>query len=286
MQVRIELSPDQTRNWEWWEANPMTYDWEKTLHLPPGSREWFDEIDRRFLSASYFAKDKEGRAFGRFLRPELVAGRDVLEVGCGMGTHASLLAKAGARLTAIDLTERAVETTRRRFQLFGLQGRIERADAENLPFANASFDMVWSWGVIHHSSRMESCLGEIARVLRPGGRLLLMVYYRPSLVYYLHCGLIRGILMGQLFRKSLHKIYEDSTDGFYARVFNRAELRDLLLDAFTEIELSVVGLKAELFPIPRIQFKEMLEDATPDWLASFVLSRCGAMIVAEAVRKG
>lgn len=283
--VTMDLSPDQTRNWEWWEENPMTYDWEKTLHFSPGSREWFDEIDRRFLSASYFAKDGAGRPFGRFLRDELVGGKDVLEIGCGMGTHATLLARAGANLTAVDLTERAVQTTRRRFELFGLKGKIDRADAERLPFPDASFDFVWSWGVIHHSSKMEDCLSEIARVLRPGGRLMLMVYYRPSLVYYFHCGLIRGVLLGQFFRKSLQKIYEDSSDGFYARVFNRTELRSLLSGAFTGIELNVVGLKAELFPIPRTRFKEMLERVTPDWLASAVLSRWGAMIVAEAIRK-
>src|SRR4030081_1494334 len=168
------LSEGQIKNWEWWKHNPMTYDWEETLRLRAGSREWFEEIDRRFLSAAYFAKGRDGNPFGRFLRPELIAGKKVLEVGCGIGTHAALLAKAGANLTAIDLTERAVQMTRRRFEAFGLQGTIERADAERLPFQDASFDVVWSWGVIHHSSRTENCLSEISRVLQPGGRLLLM----------------------------------------------------------------------------------------------------------------
>jgi SAM-dependent methyltransferase len=281
----VKLSEAQTKNWSWWEQNPMTYDWEETLRLSPGSREWFEEIDRRFLDCSYFAKDEQGRAFGRFLRPEIVADKDVLEVGCGMGTHASMLAKAGARLTAVDLTERAVEATRRRFELFNLNGRIERADAESLPFENASFDLVWSWGVIHHSSRFEACLAEIARVLRPKGQLLLMVYYRPSIVYYINCGLIRGILLGQLRHKSLQQIYVDSGDGFYARVFNRSELRNCLAPFFRDIELNVVGLKAELFPIPRTKVKVALENLTPDWLARLVLDKWGSMIVAQAVRK-
>ena len=263
----------------------MNYDWEETLRLSPGSREWFEEIDRRFLDCSYFAKDKEGPPFGRFLKPKLIAGKDVLEIGCGMGTHASLLAKAGARLTAVDLTERAVEATRRRFELFGLNGRIERADAENLSFADSSFDLVWSWGVIHHSSRFEICLAEIARVLRPGGRLLLMVYYCPSIVYYINCALIRGLLLGQLRHKSLQEIYEQSSDGFYARVFNRAELQQCLSPYFSDIRLDIVGLKAELFPIPRTNLKVALEKATPDWLASLLLSRWGSMIVAQVVRK-
>jgi ubiquinone/menaquinone biosynthesis C-methylase UbiE len=281
----LELSPGQQSNADWWDGNPMTYDWENTMRLPAGSREWYEEIDRRFLAVSYFAKGEDGRPFGRFMKPEPLKGKDVLEVGCGMGTHASMLARAGARLTAIDLTERAVAATKRRFELFNLDGVIQQADAENLPFASASFDCVWSWGVIHHSNRFESCLSEIGRVLRSGGRLLLMVYYRPSIAYYVNNGLIRGVLMAQLLRKSLQQIYVDSGDGYYARVFNKRELHERLSRDFTNVKLSVVGLKAELFPIPRTQFKVTLEAATPDAVASAVLGRWGSMIVAEATRQ-
>jgi ubiquinone/menaquinone biosynthesis C-methylase UbiE len=284
-QGRGRLSDSQLVNQEWWSQNPMTYDWEGTLRLAPGSREWFEEVDRRFLSSAYYAQSPNGAPFSRFLRPELVQGKTVLEVGCGMGTHAALLAKAGAQLTAVDLTEKAVEMTRRRFDVFELQGRIERADAEKLPFADATFDTVWSWGVIHHSSSMETCLSEITRVLHKDGRLLLMVYYRPSLVYYLHCGLLRGVLLGKLFRQSLQQIYVAASDGFYARVFNRRELKTLLEPNYEQISITVVGLKAELFPIPRNKFKEKLEAITPNWLASAILGRWGSMIVVEAVKK-
>jgi hypothetical protein len=112
----------------------------------------------------------------------------------------------------------------------------------------------------------------------------MMVYYRPSLVYYLHCGLIRGILMGQLFRKSLQTIYVDASDGFYARVFNKAELKQLVGKYFRAVKITVVGLKAELFPLPRTRFKVMLECCTPDWLAGLVLGRVGSMVVIEATR--
>jgi len=68
-------------------------------------------------------------------------------------------------------------------------------------------------------------------------------------------------------------------------VFNKPELRAHLAGAFKDIDLNVLGLKAELFPIPRTKFKEKLEELTPDWLASLVLNQWGSMIVAEAVRK-
>jgi 2-polyprenyl-3-methyl-5-hydroxy-6-metoxy-1,4-benzoquinol methylase len=281
----LPLSEAQQKNVSWWEENPMTYDWENTLRLAPGSREWFEEIDRRFLSASYFAKGKDGGPFGRFMKPEHIADKEVLEVGGGMGMHAAMLARAGARLTTIDLTERAIEITKRRFDIFGLRANIQRADAESLPFTDRSFDTVWSWGVIHHSSRSDRCLSEIARVLRPGGHLMLMVYYRQSIVYYLNNALIRGILMGKLLHKSLQQIYVEAGDGSYARVFNKRELCAHLEGRFDDIDLHVIGLKAELFPIPRTSFKVKLEAMTPDVIASAMLSRWGSMIVVEATRK-
>lgn len=275
----------QALNQNWWQQNPMTYDWEQTLNIKPWTREWFAEIDRRFLESAYFARRSDGAPFGRFLKPETLSGKRVLEIGCGMGTHAALIAKAGAHLTAIDLTEFAVNSTQKRFELFGLEGNILRADAEKLPFEKSEFDVVWSWGVIHHSNCMEDCLRQIRRVLRPGGRFAFMVYYRPSLVYYVHCGFIRGILMGRLRNETLQEIYVDSADGFFARVFNRRELRALLDEDYERISIEVLGCKGDLFPIPRTRFKEKLEQLTPDWLAAAILSHWGSMVMIEAVRK-
>jgi SAM-dependent methyltransferase len=263
----------------------MTYDWGRTVPFKPGEPEWFAEIDRRFFEAAYYARDRSGRPFGRLLDGAGVNGAKVLEIGCGMGTHAAVLAMAGANLTAVDQTQTAVEMTQLRFDLASLPGRIMRADAERLPFPDRSFDVVWSWGVIHHSSSFETCLAEIARVLRDGGRLMLMVYYRPSLVYYVHCGVIRGVLLLGLLRKNLEQIYVDASDGFYARTFTLRHLRGLLRQDYGNIRLSIVGQKAELYPIPRCGIKQLLEHRTPDWLASAFLRRWGSMVVVEAVRR-
>jgi SAM-dependent methyltransferase len=263
----------------------MTYDWEGTLNIQPRTAAWFDEIDRRFLESAYYANGATGNPFGRFLSPELVNGKIVLEIGCGMGTHAEMLIRAGARLVAVDQTRFAIESVRRRLSLRQLDGTVLPQDAENLAFRDSSFDVVWTWGVIHHSRSTERCVEEIARVLKPGGRAMVMMYYRPSLVYYVHCGLIRGILMGRLLRQKLAEIYEESTDGFYARTFTKAELRELLANRFRDITISVVGLKAELYPIPRSAAKVAIERWTPDWLANAILRRVGSMVVVEAVRR-
>ena len=279
----VSLDPQRV-NREWWESNPMTYDWEKTLQIDPGTLKWYDEIDRRFLDSAYYAAGQNGQPFGRFLKPDLVSGKQVLEIGCGMGAHAEMLLRNGARLTAIDQTALAVESTRRRLELKQLDARVLQQDAENLTLPDRSFDVVWTWGVIHHSSYTEQCVSEISRVLRPGGRLMMMVYYRPSLVFYLHCGLIRGVILGQLLHQSLHQIYVNATDGFYARVFSKSELRALLARQFHSLQITVVGLKAELYPIPRNSLKIALERMTPDWLARAILGKFGSMVVVEAIR--
>jgi len=81
----------------------------------------------------------------------------------------------------VDLTEAAVEMTRERLALHGLKSELQRADAESLPFPDASFDLVYSWGVIHHAEHPECIVEEIRRVLRPGGAFIGMVYGRHSL---------------------------------------------------------------------------------------------------------
>lgn len=283
--VSSRPSSAQDVNRVWWQSHPMTYDWQQTLAHAEGSPEWFAEIDRRFFESADFARGADGTPFGRFLDPSDVSDRAVLEIGCGMGTHAAMLARAGARLTAIDLTDRAVQMTRRRFHELGLTARIERADAEELPFPDGSFDMVWSWGVIHHSSSTERCLDEIARVLRPSGRVMIMVYYRPSLVYYLHTAFIRGVLMGGLLTQSLQELYTAASDGAYARVFTKRELAALAAPAFEDVRLSVVGIRAELCPMPRGVIKDILVSWTPPSLARAILARWGSMIVLEARRR-
>ena len=82
----------------------------------------------------------------------------------------------------------------------------------------------------------------------------------------------------------MHQIYVNSSDGFYARVFTKPEMHTLLSKYFHDLRLTVVGLKGELYPIPRNGFKVALERFTPDWLAAAVLGRLGSMVVVEAIR--
>ena len=132
-------------------------------------------------------------------------GLEVLEIGVGLGADHQRFAEAGANLTGIDLTKRAIDHTRQRLELFGYSSRLLVGNAEALPFADSSFDVVYSWGVIHHSPDTEAAAKEILRVLRPGGRFAVMIYYRYSLV-----GLMLWLRYGP---KSLDRVYAEHLES-------------------------------------------------------------------------
>ena len=122
-----------------------------------------------------------------FLRKEFdfasLAGKNVLDLGCGSGVLSIVLARNNADVTAGDLTENAIKMTRENSNLQKEKIQIVRADAEYLSFANDTFDYVISWGVIHHSENTEKAICEVARILKPNGKGLIMVcllYTSPS----------------------------------------------------------------------------------------------------------
>lgn len=150
------------------------------------SKEFFEEIE-----LDRYTKEPEILSFADFK-----SGKDkkVLEVGVGAATDFLQWAKNGAELYGIDLTPEAVSHAEHRLQLYNLAAKeIRVSDAENLPFQDNFFDIVYSWGVIHHSPDTPKALSEIIRVLKPGGKTKLMVYNRKSVLAYVfwikHAGL-------------------------------------------------------------------------------------------------
>lgn len=108
-------------------------------------------------------------------------GLRVLEIGVGLGADHQQFAEAGADLCGVDLTERAIKHKRQRLAAFGLNSNLAVGDAENLNFPNASFDRVYSWGVLHHSPDTPKAIAEVLRVLKPGGVANIMVYHNMEL---------------------------------------------------------------------------------------------------------
>ena len=243
-------SPTQIDVREWWTDNPMTYDWRGEIPFEPGSPEHLAEIEHRFLSEAWFAQPEGAQPFSALIPYDELAGKDVLEIGCGTGVHTRLLAAAGANVSAVDLTPTAIELTTRRLQLAGLVADVREADAESLPYPDGSFDFVWSWGVIHHSADTQRVIAEIARVLRPSGRLSLMVYHRSSLTYWLNYVLYRGVVRGGLLHERPDELANRWSDGVIARHYTRRGFAEALGPWFENIDTRVMGQMGEAIPLP------------------------------------
>ncbi|MEP6741963.1 MAG: class I SAM-dependent methyltransferase [bacterium] len=163
-----------------WQANPCGV---KFADAEPGTRRFYELVE-----AHRYATEWHIPAAANF---EAARGLKVLEIGCGLGTDGAQFAKTGADYTGVDLTEAAVDLARRRFELFNIPGTFETADAENLDFPDESFDIVYSHGVLHHTPDTAKAIREIHRVLRPGGRAIVMLYHRNSYNYRVNISLLR-----------------------------------------------------------------------------------------------
>lgn len=223
-----ETEDAKERNRLWWERLPMTYvDWERANRVPT-SLDQYAAMEKTLLAASPFLREHFDFA--------ALKGQEVLDLGCGAGVLSALLAKNGARVTAADITDQGVRLTRRNARTQGLDIKVVRTDAENLRLGDATFDYVLSWGVLHHVPQTERALGEVARVLKPRGRGLIMVYHKRSLFYYLK-GIIWLVFKGKIFKGHTLKTVQDFyVDGYYHRHFTKAELARSLRGAGLEPE--------------------------------------------------
>lgn len=275
------LEAVQQQNRGWWESTPMTYDWRAA---PPGERnlEWFNEQDRLNVEAHrFFATDRT--PFDRLIPFADLRGRRVLEIGVGAGFHAELMARAGAEVTGIDLTDAAVATARRRFDLKGLEARFLRWDAEQaFDEFDHRFDLIWSWGVIHHSARTARIVRNVASWLADSGRFAGMVYHREAMssaaALFLH-----GVLRGKLWSKSIDELLWRSTDGFSARFYPAELWRDLLIGFFDDASVEVAGLESDVLPVPRPLRKILLGRLSANRTRS-LLARWGSFVTFNAER--
>jgi len=255
-----------------WQANPCGV---KFADAEPGTRHFYELVEAHRYTKEWhipLAADFAGSS-----------GLKVLEIGCGLGTDGAQFAEAGADYTGVDLTEAAVELARRRFELFGLEGEFQTADAENLAFPDESFDLIYSHGVLHHTPETAKAIQEIHRVLRPRGRAVVMLYHRDSYNYRVNISLLRragarllrwesGInLVNKItgepiesLREHAHQLKSEkesylnpdeflsqNTDGAgnpLARVYSRKEAVDLFKD-FSDVTLKTYFLNKRWLPV-------------------------------------
>ena len=212
---------------EQWTADPCG---EVVASGETGTRAYFEALERSRVDYGPWMEDQLGYAG--------TAGLDVLDVGCGQGIDLARYARGGANVTGLDLTPRHVELARAHLAAFGLPGTVVQGDAEELPFADDSFDRVSSNGVLHHTPNIETALREIRRVLRPGGEARIIVYNRSSLHYWIGQVLDSGLMQRKLFTEGsmegVLRHVEHSTSGEgrpLVRVYSPRQVRRLLREA-------------------------------------------------------
>ncbi len=166
IQDETTVEIDQVR--DYWEAHPL-YSYE--VNGSTGTLDFFDAVDR-------IRRQDVDRFSMRYWEFDQFKGRRILDVGCGPGWLAAQYARAGAEVAAVDLTKRAVQLTRKQFDMHHLSGDIRVANAERLPFATETFDLVVASGVLHHTPHTEGAVGEVRRVLKPGGKAKITLYRR------------------------------------------------------------------------------------------------------------
>lgn len=139
-----------------------------------GTADYFNDVETR----KYFV-EPHIPGFAQF---ERWRGKRVLEVGCGIGTDAVNFARAGALYTGVELSSVSLDLARRRFDVFGLKGRFVAGNAEELDrlVERDSFDLVYSFGVIHHTPDPRAVIAAIRKIVQPSGEVRIMLYNRDS----------------------------------------------------------------------------------------------------------
>jgi ubiquinone/menaquinone biosynthesis C-methylase UbiE len=177
-------------------------------------------------------------------------GLKVLEIGVGMGADYLEWLKAGALATGVDLSAASIERARRRCQLAGYQPDLRVSDAEQLPFADDTFDVVYSYGVMHHSPNTSKCIREAWRVLKQEGQARIMVYHHPSItgaMLWLRYGIFRG--------KSLRQSVFDHLESPGTKTYTRNEVLSLL-GGFKDVQMKLAFSPGDLLlnqPSPRFE---------------------------------
>jgi ubiquinone/menaquinone biosynthesis C-methylase UbiE len=217
--------PSKTAVADFWNAEPCG-----TRYL--GEKSEFEEHSRARYQLEPHIFDFAGFTSARGLR--------VLEIGVGMGADYEQWLKAGAIATGVDLSTSSLERAQRRCELAGFVPDLRLADAENLPFGSNSFDVVYSYGVMHHSPNTAKCLTEARRVLKPGGEARIMLYHHASLT-----GIMLWLRYGIWRAQSIRRCVYEHLESPGTQTFTRDEALELMRD-FKNVNIDQVFSPGDL----------------------------------------
>jgi len=212
--------------------------------------------------------------------------RKVLEVGVGMGADFVEWLKAGAHATGIDLSETSIRRARQRCQSAGFtEPDLRVADAENLPFADETFDIVYSYGVMHHSPDTHRCIREAWRVLKPGGEAKIMIYHHPSLT-----GIMLWVRYGIWRGRSMHQCVYAHLESPGTKTYTKAEAA-ALMSGFCNVEMKLAFSPGDLLVHrPSSRFRGALYRffwrLYPRWLLRRIAGDCKLFLLLTGKKEG
>lgn len=219
-----------------------------------------------------------------FAQFDQFAHKNVLEIGVGLGADHQMFAENKANLFGIDLTSRAIEHVKKRFSLFGLYSQLAVCNAESLHFENNSFDLIYSWGVIHHSPNTQQIVNEIYRTLKPGGVAKVMIYHKYSLVGYMLW--LRFALLSLKPLTTLKKIYSEYLESPGTKAYSKREA-EILFSEFSAVKIKTVLTHADLLNSDvgqrhRGLLLSMIKKCWPRWFFKLCFKNCGLFMMIEA----
>lgn len=192
--------------------NEHIHDLEIATH-PVGTPGFFQELDAyRFEKLHYLPKVVDFSSYN---------GKNLLEVGCGVGIDLVRFAQAGAVVTGIDLAEVSIDLAQKNFAHHNLSADLRVMNGEAMAFDDNQFDVVYAHGVLQYTANPEKMIREMHRVLRPGGQAIVMVYNRLSWLNAL---------------SKLMKVDLEHEDAPVLRKYSIGELKQLLAD-FSETKI-------------------------------------------------
>jgi ubiquinone/menaquinone biosynthesis C-methylase UbiE len=242
----------------YWEREPCGTNQELTGRTEKFSLAWFQNVEEHRYSVEPII-----HAVAQFTRWR---GKRILEIGVGAGTDHLQWARASADCHGVDLTDAAIETTRRHLAHYGFLSRLQRVDAETLPFDNQCFDLVYSWGVLHHAEHPERIVAEIHRVLRPGGVFVGMIYGRHSLTAYKAWA--RFALLRLRPWRSLSRVVWEHVESVGTKAYTLKEARNLF-GQFQSVSASKMVTYYDTRRLPR-----HFANIVPNALGWFITLRC------------
>ncbi len=257
-------------NEEWWDKNPMTYeDWNLSENIRSLTN--VDKIKK--MNSDYIDDNPYLNDFFKNMKNDNQENT-VLDIGCGWGSSTVILSKIFKKVYSIDLSAKSISAAKENIRLNGFPERVNlsKYDAEKLNFINY-FDLVFSWGVIHHSNDTKKILENIYKGLKENGKCLIMVYNKNSLRYYLK-GFYYLIFKFKLFLGyNLDSVQKFFTDGFYQKHYSKSELRKILKE---------IGFKNISFDLTHMQKKSYLPFTIKNYLIDkFLKKNFGWLLVAK-----